>query len=106
MRKIGLAMTVVLSLVASSPALAALKVDVMNCMAFLPVAGSEFEAISPPVFPSPLSERLLGQWSYLGDELERLLSVRLGPQRARQLRYSPKAASWMQRSTMGGCPAP
>lgn len=64
------------------------------------------EAISPPVFPSPLSERLLVQWSHLGDELERLLSVRLGPQRARQLRYSPKAASWMQRSAMRGCPAP
>jgi len=64
------------------------------------------EAISPPVFPSPLSERLLVQWSHLGDEFERLLSIRLGPQRARQLRYSPKAASWMQRSAMGGCPAP
>jgi hypothetical protein len=64
------------------------------------------EAISPPVVPSPPSERLLVQWSHLGDELERLLSVRLGPQRARQLRYSPKAASWMQRSAMGGCPAP
>ena len=28
--------------------MAALKVDIMNCMAFLPVAGAEFEAIAPP----------------------------------------------------------
>ena len=69
-------------------------------------AAAGIEAISPPDFSSPLSERLLVQWSHLGDELERLLSVRLGPQRARLLRYSPKAASWMQRSAMGGCPAP
>ena len=64
------------------------------------------EVISPPGFPSPLSERLLVQWTRLGDDFERLLSVRLGPQRARQLRYSPKAASWMQRSAMEGCPGP
>ena len=69
-------------------------------------AAAGIEAISPPDFSSPLSERLLVQWSHLGDDFERLLSGRLGPQRARQLRYSPKAASWMQRSTMGGCPAP
>jgi len=28
--------------------MAELKVDIMNCMAFLPVAGAEFEAIAPP----------------------------------------------------------
>lgn len=28
--------------------MAGLKVDIMNCMAFLPVAGAEFEAIDPP----------------------------------------------------------
>ncbi|MBI5380687.1 MAG: radical SAM protein [Opitutae bacterium] len=28
--------------------MAALKVDIMNCMAFLPVAGAEFESIPPP----------------------------------------------------------
>lgn len=28
--------------------MAALKVDIMNCMAFLPVEGAEFEAIEPP----------------------------------------------------------
>ncbi|EIQ02163.1 putative Fe-S oxidoreductase [Opitutaceae bacterium TAV1] len=28
--------------------MAALKVDIMNCMAFLPVGGAEFEAIPPP----------------------------------------------------------
>ena len=28
--------------------MADLKVDIMNCMAFLPVAGAEFEAIAPP----------------------------------------------------------
>jgi len=69
-------------------------------------AAAGIEAMAQPGLPSPLSERLLVQWSHLGDEFERLLSVRLGPQRARLLRYSPKAASWMQRSTIAGCPTP
>jgi len=50
----------------------------------------------------PTGERLLRRWASLGDEFERLLSDKLGSDRAHQMRVSTHAG-WMNRFSQAGC---
>ena len=54
----------------------------------------------------PAGERFLRLWAGLGDEFEQRLAERLGPDRARQLRFSPNALPWTSRYVHTGCPGP
>ena len=52
----------------------------------------------------PPGERFLRLWANLGDSFEQRLGQLLGPDRARQLRFSPHATSWTNRYVYAGCP--